>query len=225
MKKNIKLKTVMTCTIVFIILTLLSLAISGVFVVRRTVHSDIKSYNEIATPLQLLVNSTNKSQKVRVSIRDIIISNDSKEIETHTEKILALKADIDKLIKTSYDGINSKETIKALDKFTKTYSQSDAFIQNTIQMARQNRDSEAMAYISEKGDAGIHAKKLEEEGRAVIFKMLEEGKSTIEKDNETAMSSIVVMIIIVLSISILLAYIGHYIISRLVRPICIIKKL
>ena len=224
MDMKIAAKLITGFVIVAIIAT--TIGVVGTLNMKALEESNTELYENMTVPISILADISTQFQRSRVNIRDMILSNDSVVIKDTVDKMTLRQADIakdleayDKTISTSTD--RTRGLFDDLDKKYTAFAQQNA---NVFELAKQNKDAEAIAAMSETGPAGIASRALQDAIANVTKVKEEEAKMKSDSNTKQAHSTMVSMIIIILAGSLIAIGLGVLLSSIINKPIKLLTE-
>jgi len=184
----------------FIIIALITgiVGAMGMLNIKALEQSDSELYRQITIPIQEVGQISTEFQTLRVSLRDMIIAADAPTIKENANKIIEQQKKIDTIATEFEKTINSDEMKTAFNEFTVARQGYVGHLDVVINLAAQNQDTEAFAYMSS-GSLAAQATKAEQDA---IDKMaalkLEDGQLKSEANTSQANRVLTTMIIITL---------------------------
>lgn len=212
---NMKIRAKLLCGFIIVALIAGIVGVVGITNIKSINNSDTELYEKMTIPIEQMNNISTDFQKVRVNIRDMIITNDITTMQAKITEIDALRADFaDNLDKFSKE-ISSDEMQKVFDELIQ--SRTDFGTQLTIvtDLAKANKDVEALSIIAADGEMG-KATKIEQNAIAKLVETkLAEAKAKAEANTDLANKATIIMIAVI-SFGILLAIALGVILSRVI---------
>ena len=133
------------------------MGVFGIVNINTLNKADTELYENMTVPISLMSEITADFQRMRVNVRDMILANDMKEIQSNIDKISERRASIDKLSMEFEKLILSKEMQSVFDQFTEARKKYRTSLDKVIEVAKVNKDIEAITMITETSEAGIAA--------------------------------------------------------------------
>ncbi len=205
----------------FLIVVLISTAmgIYAIYDLKTIEKADTVLYEEMTVPLSEMAQISIEFQMSRVHTRDIILAQTPAEINAVAEDIQKRRDNVSRL-SASFEQKNiSGDLKKEYGNFLNHRSIYGAELDKLIAYAKDNRDAEAFAMISDNGSLDMAAK-AEQESIDKILAMTVDGagdKYTENRDIAAGTSKmLLIAIALVIALSIL---IGLYISSAVTKPL------
>ncbi len=205
----------------FILVALLAgtIGLIGVVNIKTIDASDTELYENMTVPIMLMAEISTAFQRSRVNLRDMIIANDQKTIQDYITRIADRRAEIDKAAKDFEVLIISQKMKDEFKIFTESRAAYRVAVDEVINLAKENKDAEAVAAIAEKSAAGI-ASRAEQDSIAKIIKMkVADAKAKSDSNTKTANSATIFMISILIGCMTLAVIIGFFISSIINKPL------
>lgn len=200
----------------FLILTLIAgfVGVVGIINIKEIQKNDKQLYNNMTVPISYLTNITSSFQRIRLDVAELIMATTLSDIKVQSESILERVKEIDSNAEAFEELIISQKIKDAYNEFNNTRKAFTPYLQNVIELAKENRDKEATAILY--GSEMQAASKAEQEAiqRLVDFK-IEDAKNKADANSNISNKSITTMTLIIL-VGIFLAIILALYISRII---------
>ena len=195
----------------------------GIFYIRQIDAADTRLYQNQTVPIGQLQEMAVSFQRIRVNLRDLLLSKSTQESQSYVNTINQLSADIDK-VEAEYEALILSEEMQALfDDYTRAYAEFIPYRDQIMSLALAGKQEEGLAVL--RGDAFASAKAVEADIDAMVVMKIEQAKATSDENSATASQSTTIMIILVV-VSVLLAMIfGFVISSSIANPLGIVTKM
>ncbi len=171
----------------------------GYFNIQTLNNSDTELYENMTVPITLMTNFSTDFQRIRVNMRDMIITDDSTEIEDKINKIAELRSNVDKNMEEFSNSISSDDMQKTYDKLTearKEFAKQYTIVEDLV---RANKDEQALVLIAETGNMGIASRSEQDLIAELISMKLEEAHQKAETNTVKANTAGVIMIIVLIA--------------------------
>ncbi|ACV61533.1 methyl-accepting chemotaxis sensory transducer [Desulfofarcimen acetoxidans DSM 771] len=190
----------------------------GIVNIREINEKDTQLYKNMIVPIAELSQITNSFQRMRVSLRDIILAQTPDDIAVNNNKIMDRLAEIDKYSADFEKTMISQEIKDAFSQFKNSTKAYHAELEVIVELAKANKDAEATAYMY--GSQAQKASQVEEDAIAKLVNLKEKAaRETSYNNSELAVNAEKMMIIfIILSILISLS-LGLFISNIISRPV------
>ncbi len=205
----------------FILVALISGAMGffAIYNLKLIEKSDTELYENMTVPLSEIGQISTAFQRTRVNIRDAIFAETPAEIEDYINRIKERRAEMDELAASFEKTILSDRMREAFDQLTASRMAYRAAVDQVFELARENRDAEALALIGEGSEAGIASRAVQNDIAAIVLMKTEDAHAKSMANTSQAEKTILVMTIvmgIVMALSLLL---GLFISSVIARPL------
>ncbi len=205
----------------FLIVALISggMGLYAIFNLKALSLSDTQLYENTTVPLSIIGSISTEFQKTRAITRDMIIAQESSVILKQNDKLYEIRSKIDQLTQDFEASINSEEIRVAFDEYKTTRVEFKNGLDDIIELAKQNRDVEAVAMMSEAGKSGIASKAYQDAIDKIVA--LQIAAAGIKEDANTnqANQTIMIMAVVILSVVIFSILIGFLISCIITRPL------
>jgi len=216
---NMKISAKLILGFITVVLIVLAMGIVGFVSLKSVSKSDAQLYNNMTVPIQQMAEISTEFQRMRVNIRDMILTSNQEEIADYSNKIQERRANIDKLSTEFEKLILSKEMETEFSKFVESRANFKTQLDKTIELAKQNKDADAIALISEKGDSGI-ASRAEQDAIDNILKMkIGDAGEKATANTKQANTSSLIMIILLAVGTLVSVFLGIFISRAISNPI------
>ncbi len=174
----------------------------GIYNINKIKNADNKLYEKVTVPLGDIGDVSISFQRMRVNARDIITASSDEETKKFAGRIKELRAQIDESSAKFEKTILTDEGRKLFDEFKKTRAAYGPHLDRIVELAQQNKKSEAQALLM-----GAAAKASRDEQNAIealVDSKLKQGKLTAEQNVADARQATILMTI-VMAVGVLLA--------------------
>lgn len=208
----------------FIIVALIAgvIGVIGITNIYKIDDADTELYEKMTVPISMLTDISVNYQKMRVNLRDMVLSEDEAEIEDYVEIITGIINDIDRISGEYEKLIISTEMQGLYNEFEATRLKYKIHLDEIIEFAKNNEDEEAMKAFNPKSDAGIAAANEQSAIDAMVLQKIMDAKDTSDKNSVTANIASISMIsavILGMTIAIILGVFMSAIISRPIKEL------
>lgn len=181
--------------------------------------SDKQLYTSMTVPLAQIAQISTEFQRVRVGVRDAIIAQTPAEIQSNLDYIAERRANIAKLTDEFETTILSEDMKNKYNEFVEVREEYTTALEKVIELAKQNRDAEAVLMIGPSGELGkISAVEQSIIDEIVQMKTEDAGKksdaNTVTADRATTIMMIVMGVVMALAV-----FIGLIISSIITKPL------
>ncbi len=213
--KNLKIRAKLLIS--FSVLSIIAVIIGaiGILNLNKIGNADVILYENMTKPLSNLLEISTAFQKVRVLARDMVLANETGQIQDKINTINESREAINKNIKELEATILDEEVAvkQAYKEFIESRIEYGKFLQKIESMALQNMDTEAFAIIN--GDMKTVSSR-EENAIKNLNKAKVEYAGKTSGDNSSLVNSSTLEMIIVLIVGICIAIWLGLVISKLI---------
>jgi methyl-accepting chemotaxis protein len=181
--------------------------------------SDTELYKNITVPISEIGLISTEFQKIRVNIRDMITAQTPEDIQGYIDKISKRRNEIDKQAKIFESTILADGMRDEFNNFLKTEKAFDAELNKVIDLAKQNRDPEALTMITETGSAGIASMAEQDAIDKIMMEKVNAAKDKSDLNTAKANRIITVMLTVITAALLLSLFIGIFISNMITRPL------
>jgi len=219
------LKTSIKLIGAFIIVAIIT-AVVGIFgmtYIQAIDNSDTILYQNMTVPISQLAAMDTDFQRIRINVRDAIISNDAAETQKYVNTINQLSADMDKNA-AAYDKlIISKEMKDLFSSYTSARQTFDLDRDKIIALAVSNKDDEAIVLL--RGDAYTSSMVVTDLVDKMTTMKVDQARQSSESNNAAARQATTIMIIIIAAGALLAVIFGVIIARSIIIPLNIVVKI
>ena len=200
----------------FSILMAVAVAIAtvGVMNLLSINEQDLLMYEKMTMPIAQFSQVATSFQRVRVELRDMIMESDPGKIAEQEEAVGLRRAEINENADAYKSAILEQDEQDAYDEFMVTRNVFVGFMDQIIQLARENKDAEAYALL--KSDACYKAEMAEQEAILNLVEIKRAYAADQSKENNSLANSAIMTVGIALVIGLVLAILIALYISRLI---------
>lgn len=199
------------------------IGVEGVFNINKISALDTKLYEKMTQPLQEVFDVTNDTANIRGNVRDILLKDNSAEIQTHINNIKAASSDfdqsIDDLSKTTLTA-QGEQTIKSVKAAKVKYVD---IVNKIIELKNQNKQDEAVKLLYGEGKPALD--ELQDLINNCTELKLGLAKQTADENSQIASSTTVTTIIVLVVGVVMAVLIGIFISSTISKPVRKIIKI
>ena len=203
----------------FVLVSLIT-GIMGVYAIislQSMEESSAESYEHMTVPISQMAEISTEFEKVRVDIRNVIFVKSLNEMEVYTKQIEESKQKISDLSDKFNSTIISEQMRNEFNNFKSSRNEYAEEVDKIIALAKENKDEEAFAMLSEGGSA-YKAAKLEEESIMKIFQLkVQDAKARHDqsaKNSSTTITITIIAIIFTIGMSILIGLVISNLITK-----------
>ena len=205
----------------FILVAIIAGVVGGVGIlnIQSLSESDTELYEKMTVPISQMSNVGIAFQRTRVNLRDMILAQEQVDIQAYIERIDQRRAEIDKW-SSEFEGlIISDQMREAFKEYTEAKAIFREEVDNVIELAKQNKDSEALALIAEEGSAGIASRVEQDAIDKIIEIKVKDADNMADANAKQANSTTLVMLAMVVVAMILSIFLGIFISRIISKPL------
>jgi methyl-accepting chemotaxis protein len=193
---------------------------SGIKNIREISNADKKMYENITIPISELGNIQQRFHRVQSNIRDIIIANDRQGIDVFYSRLMENRKVIAEEADKFEKRIDGDDIRNAFNEFLTTRKEFIDHLNEVIELARQNLDSDAFAFLN-----SVMAKSGDDYQKSIeklVALQLQHAEKTSVYNADLSESSTNFMLITILCGCLLSILLGFFVSGIISKPI---KKL
>lgn len=221
MKWFINLKIGRKLVLSFILIALICGAMGGYAIYNLKVieKSDTELYNNMTVPLSEIGEISSDFQEIRVDIRDIILAQTPEEMQAEINSIEQNRDSVDKLAEVFGKTLVTDDEKKIFEESEAARIAFRTAADKVIELAKQNRDAEAMQMMSENGESGKASKAYQDSIAKLVQMKIDDAKKKSDSNSAGANRTIAVMTVVMAIVVVLSILIGLLISSIITRPL------
>lgn len=210
----------------FILIAIISgaMGLFAIYDLQKLSDSDTKLYKNVTVPMSEIGIISTEFQRIRVNARDMIIAQTPEDIQANIDKIMDRRSSIDQHAKLFEQAISSDEMRIAFDEYLEKKQNFRDGVDDIIELAKLNKDAEAIALLSEQGASGIASRDYQDAIDEIVKLQIQEGKemSVANKDDANHTTTIMgIVIILMIALSIIIGFLISSIITKPVKKAAI----
>ncbi|MGI6728455.1 MAG: methyl-accepting chemotaxis protein [Anaerovoracaceae bacterium] len=201
----------------FLVVAIIS-SLMGIFAmvnINTMAKMDSALYNNMTVPLSQLDGISTSFQRIRVNVQKAVMAENINDIEGYIGKISERNEELDYYVKELEPLILSDELKSQFDEFVTAREEYDKNLDTIIQLARENRDTEAIAMLEEDGTMGIASRTEQDLIEEMTSFQIAEAEKTAINNQKKAKTTVIAMIIILLAVAVAAVGLGLFL-SRIV---------
>jgi methyl-accepting chemotaxis protein len=210
----------------FIMVAIIAAVVGAVGIVslKSADKSDTELYESMTVPISQLADINKEFQMIRVEIRNIIIETDAAKMKVIEDSIIQRKADLQS-VSQEYEKTILSDKMKDLFKvYTNNMDSFYVQLDNTITLAKANKNAEAVDLMSATGTSGIASKKLQESIDLLISTKVADAKTKVEGNTTAANSATTVMLIVIVAGVLIAIALGIFLSNIISKPMKILAE-
>lgn len=216
---NLKISSKLILSFLVVALISGSMGIYAIFNLKELDESDQELYQNTTVPLSVIGSISTEFQRTRAIARDMILAEDSEDIQASIEQIKEIRAKVDQMTMEFEASINSPEIISALNQYKLTRVKFKVGLDEIVKLAEQNRDAEAIEMMSATGKSGIASKAYQEAIDQIVALQITAAGEKAALNEQQADRAIFVMSAVIGLVALLSILIGLLISSIITRPL------
>jgi len=221
---NMKIATKLIISFVIVAIISGVVGVVGIINIKSIDADDTYLYENVTVPIENMTTISTAFERVRIGTRDIVIANTPEEIDAQEQAIASRRAEVDAASKEFESRIKSDEMRAAYNTFLETRKAYSPFLEQVIQLSKENRDAEASALLYSE-----EMRKVVMAEQAAIEKLVkmksDDGNKTSDGNTAAANKAVVTMISIIAAGMILAILLGLFIANIISKPVKKLEKL
>jgi len=216
---NLKIRTKLLAGFIVVAIIACIVGVLGVSNIVVLSQSDTVLYEKMTVPIEQMSHIGVAFQRTRVNVRDMIEAQDQEDIQANIEKVKQRRSEIDKW-STEFEELMISDEIKdAFKQFTEAKAVFRTEVDKVIELAKQNKDAEALALLEEENSAGIASRAEQNAIDKLIEIKVQDAANKAAENTKQANSTVLVMVIVV-AVAMMLSILLGIFISRIIsKPI------
>jgi Methyl-accepting chemotaxis protein len=216
---NMKIRTKLLVSFILVAMISGAMGLFGISSLDKLNDSDTILYENYTEPLETLGTISTEFQRTRVNVRDLILAQTPDEFQTHIDKIKERQSNIEKLDKEFETRILNDDLKAVFKEYQADESAYYGELDKVIQLAKQNRDAEAVAMMAETGDAGKASRAYQDIIAKIMDMMSKLAHNREVFVTETGDNSKAVMIAVIILVMALSIFLGLLVASVIAKPL------
>lgn len=197
-----------------------AVGIVGIINITKIDNNDTKLYQNMTIPITYTTDITERFQRIRVNLRDMIIADDTEEISARFATVKELDAEMGSIAAEFEKLILSDKVRTTYDEFIANWETYKTFYDKFLSLCNENKDEEAAQLFT--GEWRASADALQASINELVLLKKDDAKATSDQNSLTADTSITMMAIIIAVGVALSLIIGLFISNIISKPV---KKL
>jgi len=204
----------------FVLVALISgaMGVYAIYNLKVLDNSDTELYENMTVPLTEIGMISTEFQRTRVYARDIIIAETPEEIQAGVDKIMELRERVEQLTEEFEETIISEKMKVAFEEYQTAKVAFREGLAQVIELARQNRDAEAVALMSASGISGKNSKAYQDAIDKIVALKIEDARLKAEANTDQANRTMIITIAVIALVVFLSVFIGVFISMMITRP-------
>jgi methyl-accepting chemotaxis protein len=206
----------------YLVIALITAVVGGmsIYYIKTLDASYTILYEKNMVPVGELLNISTAFQRIRVNMRDMLLTKDQKESQKYSDTIDDLYTEIEQNSEAFQKLIISKEMQNLYDQFSASYKEFKKDINQIRELDVQGNDADAMVLM--RGDAYDSAKALEVNIDAMAKMKTEQAAGTSANNTKDASTAAMVMLVFAVVAMLLAIGFGVLISNSIARPLSIV---
>lgn len=204
----------------FVLVALISAAMGvyAMYNLKTLDDSDTELYENMTVPLSQIGMISTEFQRTRVYARDIIIAETPEEIQASVDKIMEIRSRVEELTAEFEATIQTEETKQAFEEYQTAKAAFREGLAKVIELARENRDAEAVAMMSAGGESGRNSQAYQSAIDKLVTLKIDDAREKAEENTAQAYRTMTITIVVVAIVVFLSIFIGVFISMLITKP-------
>ena len=200
----------------FTVVILVAIAVGGLSIldIQTINRNGTATYENVTVPMNELSQLATAFQRVRINLREIIMTSDATKMASEKEKLTQRQTEITTNADEFSKRIVSQDIQQAFDDFTAKRKVFVGYLNQVLPLAMENRDDEALALLE--SDECYAAEQAEQDAILTLVDLEQKAASSHTDENTATGNQALITILAVLLAGILLAVLIAWYISRLI---------
>ncbi len=211
---NMKISKKLLLGFSIVIAVAVAIAAVGIMNLMSINENDLLMYEKMTVPIAQFSQVATAFQRVRVNLRDIILNNDAAKIADQEQRIADRRAEINENADAYKSSILEQDEQNAYDEFMNTRAVFVGYMDQIVQLARENKDTEAFALLQ--SDACYAAEQAEQNAILNLVEIKRGYAADQSAENANMANTAILTVGIALLIGLILAILIAMYISRLI---------
>jgi len=216
---NMRIGTKLLLSYILIALIAGAMGVFGIYNMKALDASDTELYEHMTVPLSEMATISTEFQRSRVNVRDMILAQTPEEIQIYVEKIAERRATVSEVSESFEKKIVSDHMRAKYDEFLDSRKAYGAALDKVIELAKQNRDAEALARIADEGELGVASRDEQDLIEEIVTMKTEDAKAKADSNTAAANRTSTIMMTVMAIVMLLAVVIGLFISSIITKPL------
>ncbi|MEG6521757.1 methyl-accepting chemotaxis protein [Desulfotomaculum sp. 1211_IL3151] len=219
---NLSIKTKLLSGFMLVAIIAGAVGFIGIKKIQEIDARDTLLYEKMTVPISHLSNIATAFQRIRVNTRDIIIAQETKEIQNYQDEITRLREEIDKEGEAFKKLIVSQEMMAAYEEFIRDRNNYSVQLGKLYELAKENKDEEAFTLLN--GEAREAADAERDAINKLIQMKVQDAKETADSNTviaDTTLKQMTAAIIVGVGLAI---FLGIFISRGIVKPTSVLQR-
>jgi len=214
-KFNIRTKLIVSFTTASIVILIVGFfAIHQIRIINK---GCMGLYQDVAVPLQYCVRLSDTYERIRIGVRDLLISGSETEVDARYQKLIETVALFDDCLKQYEKTIVNEQARKDYESLVNAKKEYMQFVPGFLRLIKGGNSSEAKAMLS--GSWALANEQFQKSMESVLQHTIDSGKITSDKNKERTKATVITMLIFLLISAVTWYVFAHTIISNIQRII------
>lgn len=221
---NLKISSKLLLSFIVVSIIAAIVGVVGITNIHAISASDSELYEKMTVPIGQVSEISTAFQRLRVDVRDILLSDNKATSKGYFENIAARQAIIDENLEKVNKTITSQEAQDLYDDLVKKNEALNNQLDKIEELIEQDQKAQVIELMSATGASGIASKELEE--AIVRFQAAKINEAKIQADANTGQATMATIIMsIVIAIGVITAMIlGLFLTQMISRPMRLLTE-
>ncbi|HVI39609.1 MAG TPA: MCP four helix bundle domain-containing protein, partial [Anaerovoracaceae bacterium] len=217
--KNLKIRKKLIFSFILISVLCAAMGIFASYNLKVLDQSDTELYEHMTVPLSEIGEISTEFERTRVYLNSAIAAGTPAEVQQNTDKITAIRSNVSGIMEKFATTVLSAEVKQAYDELGAARKDYGAALDKALALAKENKDMEALALVSDSGELGKASAAEEAAIDKIVAMQIADAKAKSEANTATANRTVLITLIIAGVIFILSLIIGFYISGIITKPL------
>ena len=176
---NMKIGKKLVLSFILVALICGAMGAYAIYNLKSIANSDTELYVSMTVPLSEIGQISSEFQQIRVDVRDMIIAQSPEEIQKKITSIEEKRNNVDELSKKFEKTILSNEMREAFKESEAARVKFREAANKVIELAKQNKDTEALLMMSENGESGKASKAYQDSIEKMVQMKVDNAKDEV----------------------------------------------
>ncbi len=215
---NTKIRNKLIFGFTSVVAMALAIGVFGYLQINSIDSADDFLFAKGVKPVEHIGHISADFQRLRVNIREFIIAKELNQNNFYHERVIKFRLEMDAKVKTLEAVLPDAESKKLFALMVQTRNDYTPHINHIMELSAQNRDTEAMAYL--KSDAVAASERAEISAiENLLAYLVSNAEKIAGQNNETAVTTGRVMLMLALFVSLLAAIMAAMITRSIDKPL------
>ncbi|HNX65298.1 MAG TPA: methyl-accepting chemotaxis protein [Bacteroidales bacterium] len=214
-KFNIRTKLILSFTSASIVI--LIVGFFAIYQMRMINKGCTGIYQEVAVPLQYCVRLSDTFEKIRISVRNLLISGSEAEVNAKYQKLTETEALFDDLLSKYEKTLNNEQARKDYESLVSSKKEYMQFVPGFLKLIKGGNSSEAKAMLT--GSWATANEEFQKSMETALQHTIDSGRNTSEKNKQRTDATVITMLIFLLISAITWYVFAHAIVTNIQKII------